>query len=523
MTDSSAHTHSEKILKNLPDNTPVILGTGQCVERIVTDAKPPFSSPVSLAAQAATLALSDAGVAPELLDTIAVIRTFADAAKAWESPFGGSNNPPESVARRIGASPSQRVYSDAGGTEPLQVMEEMCRAIARGEKRFVLLTGAEAIANERYARRAGYEDNWREDIDAPLDSREYKKRFASTQELHSGMTLPAHYYGMIENSLAADLGHNLTEHQHYMAQVMAPFSEVGAQNPYSQNPRRYSIDELATTSNKNYAIATPYSKWLVAQDAVNQGAALVLTSIGQAKALGIDPNQWVFVQAYAQGFDLPMSQRSDPGRSEAMTQVLNATLEMAELRASEMAHVDIYSCFPCAVHNACEALELPTDGSTPLTITGGLPYFGGPGNNYTMHAVAEMVQQLRGTGAAGLVTANGGILSKHAAAVLTNNVQGTQHMDWSKAGALTWNTPQAHALRYCDEPTGGTVLSYTVIEGRRQPDLAVILGQTNEGERFLANSNSATETAAMRDTSPIGLSVSVRRTQESHEFELVKN
>ena len=53
-------------------------------------------------------------------------------------------------------------------------------------------------------------------------------------------------------------------------------------------------------------------------------------------------------------------------------------------------------------------------------MTGGLPFFGGPGSNYSMHAMAEMARQLRGTDQRALVTANGGILSKHAAAVLSN-------------------------------------------------------------------------------------------------------
>ena len=63
---------------------------------------------------------------------------------------------------------------------------------------------------------------------------------------------------------------------------------------------------------------------------------------------------------------------------------------------------------------------MPADGSKPLTVTGGLPFFGGPGNNYSMHALAEMAHRLRNGQGNGLITANGGMLSKHAALLLAN-------------------------------------------------------------------------------------------------------
>ena len=42
-----------------------------------------------------------------------------------------------------------------------------------------------------------------------------------------------------------------------------------------------------------------------------------------------------------------------------------------------------------------------------------MPFFGGPGNNYSSHGIASLVPKLREAGGLGLVTANGGYLSKH--------------------------------------------------------------------------------------------------------------
>jgi acetyl-CoA C-acetyltransferase len=505
----------------LPPNTPVIVAASQCVERLEDHAKPPFSSPIDLAAQASYHALADAGLNAGILDTIAVIRTFADTGGGWQAPFGRSSNPPASIARRLNAEPAHRIYSTAGGTEPVQLMMEMCREIARGAKRAVLLTGAEAIGSERFGQRKGLEDDWQEIIDAPLDNRNHKMRFVSRQELRSGLYLPAHFYALIENRQADDHNHTLVEHQRFMAQTLAPFSAIAARNPFSQYPRAYTEEELALPTTRNYPISLPYTKWLIAQDAVNQGAALVLTSVGYARELGIDPARWVYIRAHAYGTDIPLSQRRDPATSQVMTAVLQQTLQRGECTVDDLDMLDIYSCFPCAVHAACDALSLPTDGSRPLTVTGGLPYFGGPGNNYTMHALAEIAIRLQYQDAAqtAMVTANGGMLSKHAAVLLTNGTDAAAKMDWREPGAAL-DAATSDGLPYAAGPERGEVLSYTVIVGRNAPDTAIVLGRTAEGERFLAKSQDEATCAALRLHNPIGRSVTLTTEDATHTFTL---
>jgi acetyl-CoA C-acetyltransferase len=55
-----------------------------------------------------------------------------------------------------------------------------------------------------------------------------------------------------------------------------------------------------------------------------------------------------------------------------------------------------------------------------------LPFFGGPGNNYSMHGIAETVSEMRERpGQFGLVGANGGIMSKYSAGVYS-----TEPAEW---------------------------------------------------------------------------------------------
>jgi acetyl-CoA C-acetyltransferase len=474
---------------------------------------------MQLAAAACDRALRDARIQASAVDAIAVIRLFSDSAKVWASPFGGSNNPPESVARRLGATPSRRIYSEFGGTQPLQLMMELFQAIARAEIDVALLTGAEAIATQRQAVRNGWALDWREDYDAPLDNRDTAKRFVAREELHSGLGLPVHYYALIEHSQAHRMGHDVPQHRQYMARMLAPFSAVAAANPSAQNPREYSVQELAAIGPGNYALNSPYSKLLVAQDAVNQSSALVLTSVGHARKLGVPPEQWIFLEAYAEGMDHYLSQREDPGRSEAMSRVLTAALDQAGALPADIDLIDIYSCFPCAVQAACEVLGLPTDGSRALTVTGGLPYFGGPGNNYTSHALVEMALRLRGEASRALVTANGGMLSKHAAAVLTSSSERAARIDWSDIAPLNFDLANSPARTMAGHPAEGRVISYTVIPRPDKETLGIVLAETPGGERFLAASTEPQVTGGMQDTSPIGRLITAHREEERQLFQ----
>jgi acetyl-CoA C-acetyltransferase len=509
----------------IPDNTPIIVGAAQHTERVAEDAQPPFSSPVQLASMATLAALNDAGIgtAATEIDTIAVIRNFSDSPGAWRCPFGTSNNPPESIAQRIGASPTHRIHSSAGGNQPQLLLAEIFSAIGRGEKQMAVLAGAEAIANQRYAERNGLEDNWEETFELPLDDRVDRYRFATPEEMRSGMSVPIHYYALIENLQAHQLVHDPQQHRLYMARLMAPFSEVAVNNPYSQSPRAYSAEELAETGPGNFLISLPYSKLLVAQDAVNQSAALVVTSVGKARQLGIDPGQWIFVQGYAEGSDLCVINRENPARSAVMEKVLCAALQQAGASAADMDLVDIYSCFPCAVDAACRALDLPTDGSGELTLTGGLPFFGGPGNNYTTHALVEAAIRLRKGCSRGLVTANGGILSKHAAMVMSNQPPGPDAapLNWGESEISPMNADEASAVAVADTPQQGSILTYTVMKARKGLDTAVVMAETANGERFMAHSQDPEITGPMSDTHPMGRHIKLTTLEERHQFSFI--
>lgn len=486
----------------LADNTPILVGAGQVVERDVTD-----DSPMMLAAEAARRALAHAGGdgLPGAIDTISVTRLFSDSMGIPPCPFGRSDNPPISIARAIGAVPADCIYGQVGGNDPQSRVIEFAGAIARGERSMVLLAGAEAIRNQRNAERSGRELDWAESFDEaefPLDDRGWGDLFVTMQEVNNGLLAPMTYYALIDQARAFAAGRSTREQRATMAQLLASLSEVAAGNPHAQFPMALSAAEILAADPCNHL----YSKRMVAQDGVNQGAALLLCSIGAARQLGIPREHWVFLHGMAEGADFCLSEREDPARSLMAEAVLERTFAMAGKTMADISLIDIYSCFACAVASTGEALGLPVDGSRPLTLTGGLPYFGGAGNNYCMHSLAEAVAQLRGTPEDyALVTCVGGILSKHAVGIYSCQ---PSEMDWAEADTrldreLLPFRPIAEA------PTAGVVVSHVVNYKGGQPVQAIVIAETGEGARFVASSVDPSTVTGVLAAEQAGLAINI--------------
>ena len=86
---------------------------------------------------------------------------------------------------------------------------------------------------------------------------------------------------------------------------------------------------------------------------------------------------------------VPCSRRRNVAESPAVRESARIALHQAGLFVSDLEHFDIYSCFPSAVQIAMKEIGIKDDDPRPLTVTGGLPFFGGPGNNYSMHAIVS--------------------------------------------------------------------------------------------------------------------------------------
>ena len=487
----------------VPDNTPVLVGAGQVVERDATD-----NSHMALAAQAAGNAISDAGAADiaAQIDTICVTRLFSDMGHLWPCKWGRSDNPPQSIAQAIGAAPAHRIYTKTGGNEPLSGLIEFARDIARGERSVVLLAGAEALKNQRYAEREQRELDWNEHFSEELEDRENEDKWsiATTQEVKNGLNNVMYYYALVEQAQRHKACRSVAEHQQAMANLTESFSAVASSNPYAQFAGKQSAADILAAPEMTHL----YTKRMIAQDGVNLGAALLMCSAGKARELGIPESNWVYIHGLAEGNELELTRRPDPATSAMACRVVDRALAIAGLGIDDIDLLDIYSCFPCAVTAITTHLGLPSDGSRPLTLTGGLPYFGGPGNNYSMHGMVEAIWQARKQpDSYAMVTSNGGVLSKHATGIYSRQPSAT---DWAHT-ETTLSSDDLQRREVCADPGTGTIVSYTVHHDRDGGAHAIILGETDSGERFISGTadDDLLTAVAMLSEDPTGKQVVV--------------
>ena len=500
---------------SLPDDTPVIVGVGQFVERL-EQANYRGLSAVEIAAEAGRAALADAGADfSASVDLVATTRTFEHSGAQFDSPFGRTNNFPRSLCQHLVIDPADTIWEDAGGNTPLGLVSELCERIASGANNAVLVAGAEAISTMRHLARTGGSADWSETVAGSVEDRrgQQTRGILSRHAIAQGLLAAPPLYGLCENARRGQAGMDRAGWRLEMARWFAPFTRVASENPYSSmSNRAYSAEELATIGPDNRLIADPYPRLMVARDQVNQGAALLLTRFGLARQLGVAAEQCVFLHGYAALREKQLEHRPDLGAYPAGVAASEAALASANIDVSELAAFDFYSCFPIAVTSVAGALGLGPDDPRGLTVTGGLPYFGGPGNNYSMHAIASLVERLRGNpGSSGFVGANGGFLSKYAAGVFSTRPRTFRRCDSRSLQQRLDAVASPPVTEWADGPA--TIETFTILHGRDgAAQQAIIVGrQQADDVRFIASTAKGdTDTAArMAAEEPLQANVAV--------------
>jgi acetyl-CoA C-acetyltransferase len=458
---------------------PVIVGVGQTSQRVAADVA---RAPIDLLADAARAADADAQTRQSLLaraDVLAVV-----AIGSWPYPDPGAF-----LARLLGVSPRATAVSTVGGNSPQLLIDEFAARIRRGDCDVVLIGGAESMHTRWRARREPKVHlAWESGDDDPCAIVIGDDRPGSSEyEMAHLAVAPTIVYPLLETARRAELGHDVDEHQVYVGELWSRFAAVSAGNPHAWSRVAYTPEEIRTITPDNRAVCFPYPKRMCANIDVDQAAAVLLCSYEAAQAAGVADERMVFIHAAAEGHDhWFFTERLSLATSPAMAATGAAALRGAGAGIDDVAHVDLYSCFPSAVQLGRDALGIRSDDRRPLTVTGGLGFAGGPVNNYPTHAVATMVDVLRANpDDLGLTTALGWYATKHAAAVWSTrppaepfrcvNVQ-------AEVDALPRRAPAG--LVDVEATVEATSVSF---ERDGTPALGIVAALTNDGERALAN------------------------------------
>ena len=387
--------------------TPVLVGQAQILQR--EDDLASARGPVDLMTDAVRAAFDDAGCGvPTDVDALHVLRSLSTK----------SHNPALHIARSLGIASKVCGYTTHGGNLPQGLVNESALDIQAGRANLVVLTGGESSRSRRRAKASGETLDWMVEDQSHSDEQQPTLVGGDLEMLHPieierKVVLPIEIYPMFETALRAAHGMTVDQHRAHVGALWSRFSDVAAGNPFAWTQTKLTSDEIVTPSPSNRMVGFPYTKVMNSNNDVDMAAALVMCSVEKATSLGIPRDRWVFPIA---GTDVHehnfVSHRWTFVDTPAIRIGAQRLFDLTGWSPQELDVIDLYSCFPSAVQLGAASIGLSLDQR--LTCTGGLPFAGGPFNNYVMHAIATTMIELRRRGnGKGFVWANGGYATKH--------------------------------------------------------------------------------------------------------------
>jgi len=490
----------------------VIVGVGQLRRKPgldFPDADWEPQEPVAVVAEALRRAAADAG-RPALL-------AEADAIGWVPAISWGYEDPPARLAEALGRPAPKTGWSCApGGDGGVQVLNDAASRIAAGEVKIALVGGCEVLYSRRRARKEGIdlETRWTPGGSQLRFLAADAMRFSNELERRHGVTNPVSAYPFLENALRAEAGRGIAEHQAFLGRLYERFAEVASRNPFSWFPAPRSADDIARVRDDNRWVGFPYPKHMNAIMEVDQAAALVVMVASEAERLGVPPERRIVFLGGGRAVDgWSVSERAFLAKSPAYAAAAAETLRHAALAPDDVDFFDFYSCFPCVVELALAALGLDPEDPRGFTRTGGLAQHGGPGNAYSLHALANVASAMRRRpDSVGFVSALGMTATKHAVCALSNDPRRVAASD-GRASTVELPPELVDGPPLVDRPSGSArIESYTVMFDRaNRPERTIFLLRLADGRRTLANGSTAPgDLARILEREGVGLTGEVR-------------
>ena len=390
---------------SLDPRTPCIIGVATHTWHPEAVGPAGAPEPLDMWEQVARAAAADAG-APALLGALDSLQIVY--CQTWQYDDAVAR-----LADRLGADPRHRLYSGIGGTTTQQLVNETSEAMLRGEMDLALITSAEALETKRQRKRAG--ERWTGSF-PPADKRPFPwESPPDPVEVAHEVFQAWLTFAVFDNARRARLGTGLDDYRAAIGEMLAPMTRIAAHNPNAWFRIERSADEIIEPRPDNRMVGYPYTKYMVSVMDVDMAGALVLATHARADALGVPLERRVYPRGWCYARDpVLVAEHPDLTRSPAMAAASAEALRGAGVGVDDLAYIDLYSCFASSLHFARDALGLAAGDPRGVTLTGGLPYHGGPASGYLTHSIAALVERLRDDpGAAGIVSGVGMHMTKH--------------------------------------------------------------------------------------------------------------
>jgi acetyl-CoA C-acetyltransferase len=423
---------------------------------------------------------------------------------------------PAQLAEKLGIKKYHQKLSGLSGTSPQKFINEAAEQIIAGKSELALIVGGEALATKKKAKKEERKLSWAKPQAKPMMP--FDDPFHPSEVAHQ--IFQAYLtFAMLDSARRKHHGLSLLQNREQEAAMMASLSQIAVKSPDAWFPKAYGKDELLDTSGSNRFVAWPFTKLQMAFMDVDMAAAVIIASDKKADELGVPKEKRIYLHGWSYAREpVTIAERPELWHSPAMEIASQQALNMAGIGSQEITHFDLYSCFPSSLNFTRDALGIPENDTRKLSVTGGLPYFGGPGNNYTAHSIVAMVNTLRQhPGDYGLVSGVGMHMTNHVFSIYSSTppVKTPTPPDYAKARHFVESIGKKEIV---NEANGTATIAACSILYAPDKNTAYAVCDLPDGKRCYAICDDAAAVAKMEQEESIGKTVTLHSDGKVNRF-----
>ena len=391
--------------------------------------------------------------------------------------------------------PNAKTSVNKIGVLQQHLINNTCNKIIKGEIRAGLILGGESRAKMIAALKEGIEYKEMELSTNPDQYVKAKDDLYGEGEAEALGLMAVGYYAVMESAMRKSKNLNLKEHEDYLGSMYADFSEIASKNQYAASDKSISKDQIMLANSDNKPMAYPYNKYHCTSWNVSQASAILICEEGLADQLNISKQKRIYPMASSEtNHMIALIQRPSLISSAGLKLASEKINAVVDKHSINLNLIDLYSCFPVAVQQFENVLNLNT--KTSRTITGAMPFAGGPLNNYMLHATVQALLKLRSQSGHSLITGVSGMMTKQSFCLWSSEYQMPfYHADVTKkAQQLDKPIPISNAKH-----GNGIVIGCTVLYEDTKPNLGVFYIEDSQGERKVVTSEDKAIITSMRE------------------------